>query len=324
MLYFHIKGRNITKEKQGNPVLQVKMKQGMKAGIKQKCPTGIRILLGDRKSRILEGITKTQQGLEIGPSHSPCVPKRKGYCVEIVDYLDREGLREHYKGHDVDLDAIEEVDYVWNGGSYLELIQKPGFYDYIIASHLIEHTTDFLGFLQDCSRLLKPDGVLKLAVPDKRYCFDHYRDVTGLSQVLNNAYNPAGLHSPGRVAEYLTNVVRKKEKISWKKPWISWLNRRDGAYTFIHGREEVKETVRRVREEQLYVDIHHYVFTPAAFELLIYDLRILGLTDLKIEKSYGTRGNEFIVALRRTQEKEQEDLRTRKKLLRKRSRQNRI
>lgn len=301
-----------------------KIKRGIKAVIMQRGPQCIVIRLQDRYDRILEGITKEQQGLEIGPSHNPCVPKRNGYCVETVDYLDREGLREHYKGHNVNLDAIEEVDYVWKGGSYLELIQKPGFYDYIVASHMIEHTTDFLGFLEDCSRLLKPDGVLKLAVPDKRYCFDHYRDVTGLSQVLNNAYNPAGLHSPGRVAEYLTNVVKRKDKISWEKPRLPWLNRCDSAYTFIHSREEVKETVRRVREEQLYVDIHHYVFTPAAFELLIYDLRILGLTDLKIEKNYGTIGNEFIVALRRTQDKEQEDLRTRKKLLRKRSRQNRI
>ena len=36
------------------------------------------------------------------------------------------------------LERIEEVDYVWRGESYLELIGKPAHYDWITASpHLI-------------------------------------------------------------------------------------------------------------------------------------------------------------------------------------------
>lgn len=296
----------------------------IKKYLKEKCPDSLLRAWGDREKRIMYGITTQQQGLEIGPSHSPLAPKRKGYHVEVADYLDREGLREHYQNHGVDLDAIEEVDYVWKGGSYYKLIGKDKYYDYIIASHMIEHTTDFLGFLQDCSKMLKEDGVLKLAIPDKRYCFDHFRDVTGVSQVLNNSYNPAGLHSPGRVAEYLTNVVKRRGRISWKKPLFPFLNRRNRDYTFIYNRQEVQDIVRRVREDGEYVDIHHYVFTPASFELLIYDLRTLDLIDLAIEKNYGTRGNEFIVVLRKTAEKPVLDTELRKKMLKKRNRESRL
>lgn len=38
-----------------------------------------------REKKFLDGIRKEQKGLEIGPSHSPVVPKKEGYHVETVD-----------------------------------------------------------------------------------------------------------------------------------------------------------------------------------------------------------------------------------------------
>lgn len=279
-----------------------------------------------RETLIRNGITKEQTGLEIGPSHHPIVSKREGYNVEIVDWLDQQGLREHYKGHGVDLDAIEEVDYVWKGGSYYQLIGKKEYYDYIIASHMIEHTTDFLGFLQDCSKMLKPDGVLRLAVPDKRYCFDHFRDVTGLAEVLNNFYQPNTLQLEGNVAEYHMNVVSYKNKISWDKEFGRFSNLASNRkhYSFVHSLEQVKETMRLVNEEKEYRDIHHYVFTPSSFELLISDLRMLGLLDMEIVEKYETRGNEFLVTMKKTEHNYMIDSESRKQLLRKRHRENKL
>lgn len=45
-----------------------------------------------REKKFLDGIRKEQKGLEIGPSHSPVVPKKEGYHVETVDWLDQAGL----------------------------------------------------------------------------------------------------------------------------------------------------------------------------------------------------------------------------------------
>lgn len=280
-----------------------------------------------REVRFLDGITKEQKGLEIGPSHSPVVPKREGYHVETLDWLDQAGLRERYKNDHVDLDAIEPVDYVWKSGSYSRLIQKSDYYDYIIASHMIEHTTDFAGFLQDCSNLLHEEGILRLAVPDKRYCFDHYRYTTSLAEVLNNAYMPNDLQSVGNVAEYYMNVVSRKGQISWKKPvlpgWDFLMKRRGKDYRFLHDKQTAMDGMRRVCEKQ-YIDIHHYVFTPASFALLIYDLRVLEVIDMKITHMWNTRRNEFIVTLQKTKERAELDFRYRQRLLRARDRQNRI
>ncbi len=280
-----------------------------------------------REMRFLDGISREQKGLEIGPSHHPVVPKRNGYCVETVDWLDQEGLREHYKNDGVDLEAIEPVDYVWKGGSYYELIQKSNYYDYIIASHMIEHTTNFVGFLQDCSKLLKEEGLLRLAVPDKRYCFDHYRYTTSLAEILNNAYTPNHLQSVGNVAEYYMNVVSRKGRISWNKPIFSILDfamrHQKTNYKYLHDKTIVMDGIRRVCAGE-YIDIHHYVFTPASFALLIYDLRILEMIDMKIVHMWNTRRNEFIVTLQKTHEKAQENLSYRQRLMRLRDKQNRI
>jgi hypothetical protein len=80
-------------------------------------------------------------GLEIGPLHRPVAPKRDGYQVDILDYSDAEALREKYRPDPhVDASLIEDVDYVSDGRSMLDVIGERAKYDWIVASHVIEHT----------------------------------------------------------------------------------------------------------------------------------------------------------------------------------------
>lgn len=65
-----------------------------------------------------------------------------------------------YKDHHVNLNNIEEVDFVWRDENYSELTGKSKYYDWIIASHVIEHTPDLIGFLNDCDAILKDEGVI--------------------------------------------------------------------------------------------------------------------------------------------------------------------
>jgi len=59
-----------------------------------------------------------------------------------------------------------------------------GTFDAFIASHVIEHTTDLIGFLDTAETLLCPSGIVILAIPDKRYCFDYFRPLTTTGEVL--------------------------------------------------------------------------------------------------------------------------------------------
>src|SRR5260221_13919648 len=125
-----------------------------------------------REEIIMAHVKRDGLGLEIGPSYAPIAPKKQGFRVHVLDYCDQNALIEKCRPAGLNVDNIEGVDFIWDGRPYADLVGQRNVYDWIIASHVIEHTTDLIGFLNDCDSLLKKDGILSLAVPDKRFCFD--------------------------------------------------------------------------------------------------------------------------------------------------------
>ncbi|MBI4858866.1 MAG: glycosyltransferase, partial [Candidatus Riflebacteria bacterium] len=59
-------------------------------------------------------------------------------------------------------------------------------FDFLIASHVLEHLADPLTALVEWHRVVRPGGKLLLAVPDKRFTFDRDRPRTPLSHLLWN------------------------------------------------------------------------------------------------------------------------------------------
>lgn len=246
----------------------------------------------DRKDKIFFYIDKNKPGIEIGPSHNPLAPKKEGYQVHIIDHMNREQLIAKYKDHNVDIQNIEEVDFVWNGESFCELTGKSKFYDWIIASHVIEHTPDLIGFLNSCEEVLKETGVLSLVIPDKRYCFDHFRPIAGLAKILDSHYQGNRIHSAGTVAEYFLNVVSKAGIIAWTPDTL-------GDYSLVHGLDDAKRGIDAVLNHQAYLDVHAWCFVPHSFRLIIHDLFCLGLTQLKEVDFFPTENHEFYMTLSR-------------------------
>jgi hypothetical protein len=244
----------------------------------------------DRKQKALRHIKPTGHGIEIGPGHNPIAPKKEGYNVHIIDHMSREELIAKYKDHHVDLANIEEVDFVWQGGSYPELVGKTKHYDWIIASHLIEHTPDLIGFLNDCDSILKEDGVISLVIPDKRFCFDHYRPITGLSRIIDSHFWECTRHTPGTVAEYFLNVVSQSGKIAWN-------SHTHGEHVFVHSIDDALQGIQSALHGNTYLDVHAWCFVPHSFRLIIHDLHSLGLISLKELDFYSTDGCEFFVTL---------------------------
>src|SRR5690348_699310 len=109
-----------------------------------------------KKSRadyILANINKGGVGVEIGPSHRPLAPKSMGYRTHVIDHMTKDELKVKYENANVALENIEEVDFVWRGESYAELTKRSKYYDWIIASHVIEHVPNLIGFLSDCDQI---------------------------------------------------------------------------------------------------------------------------------------------------------------------------
>jgi predicted SAM-dependent methyltransferase len=245
-----------------------------------------------RNDRIFADIDTSGLGLEIGPSYNPVAPKRAGFKVEIVDHLDRAGLVEKYTAHGVDVGGIEEVDYVWQGQPLSALVGQAGRYDWIIASHVIEHVPDVVGFLNECRTLLKPGGTLSLAVPDKRFCFDYFRPLSTTGEALQAHAEGRTRHPPAWVFDYFSSAARLGDAITWAKG-------SRGALSQIHSIEEAHRFFAWSRQDDApYIDIHAWRFTPTSFRLLLQDLRTLGVTELAESSFFDSVGCEFFVSLR--------------------------
>lgn len=244
----------------------------------------------DRKEKLIKHINPNGQGIEIGPGANPIAPKKDGFKVHIIDHMSREQLLVKYKEHNLDLKQIEEVDFVWQGEGYADLTGKRGFYDWVIASHVIEHCPDLIGFLKGLSDILTDDGVVSLAIPDKRYCFDHFRPITSISKIIDAHLNKHSIHTPGDVAEYFLNVVSKGGSIAWSV-------NASGEYKFCHTLVNAIQGMNSVVNEKAYLDIHAWCFVPHSFRLIIHDLFSLGLIPLKELEFFQTEGCEFFMTL---------------------------
>lgn len=244
----------------------------------------------DRRTQLLALIDPGGLGLEIGPGFNPLLPKADGYRVETLDHATQDELRAKYAGAPgVDPARIEPVDHVWRGGSLLQTIGAAERYDWIVASHVIEHVPDPLGFLLDCQQLMKPGGTLALAVPDKRHTFDLLRTLSSTGDVLQAHLERRQRHPPGRIFDELAyNVVRDGR--------IAWGPDDTGALAFFRPLADARALYEHVQRTQDFIDIHAWQFTPSSFRLIVSDLHAVGALALR-ETAFQARTGEFLCGL---------------------------
>jgi hypothetical protein len=137
---------------------------------------------------------------------------------------------------------------------------------------------------------LKPDGVLSLIVPDKRYCFDAVSPVTTTGEILDAAEQRRRQPSPGKVFDHFANAVRCDGAIAWSP-------QKQGSLEYVHDWQTAVDYWQRARTGTDYIDVHSWRFTPDSFRLVLNDLRSLGLTELTILAEFDTEGCEFYVTL---------------------------
>jgi predicted SAM-dependent methyltransferase len=214
-------------------------------------------------------------GLEIGPSYNPLMPKSEGFRVEVLDHANQETLFEKYRKHpDVDWQKIEKVDYVSDGRRMSEIIGDVKRYDYIVASHVIEHVPDMIGFLQDCETLLKEDGVLVLAVPDKRYCFDVLRPVSTIGNIIQAYIEKRTRHTPGTIFDHIfMSAAREGHSV--------WSEADSGPIGVMYPATFATDSLKWSTSGTGYNDAHAWQYTPSSFRLAIQMMNYLGYLSLK-------------------------------------------
>ena len=238
----------------------------------------------------------TGAGLEVGPLYKPVVPRALA-DVRYVDVFDRTQLAANYAGHAlVDPDLIPDIDYVLLDDGRVRTIPEAAAgarFDWVVASHVIEHVPDAIGWLDQIAQVTSDGGALVLVVPDRRYCFDIHRPGTTVGAMLQAHEQGDDRPSVRAVYDHYRSHVFTDTAEAWK-----------GRPPTYERRSRPLEVVLRHLEEARageYVDSHVWTFTPDSFVDQLVELRTLGLSEWAVDRLRRTRPGslEFHVVLRR-------------------------
>ena len=260
-----------------------------------------------RQQEILRFIPPGTRGIEIAPWHNPIVPAGGDRQAVALDILDRAALvaRSETMPEIAPemIAAISEVDLLGSACDIVELAaarfgpETP--FDFVVSSHNLEHLPDPVRFLRGCEAVLMPGGIVSMAVPDKRACFDFFRphNNTGdwlqafherrerpaYSQAFAQLAYSAALHEGAAVSAAFSindkpdHIGLTGDVVQAYATWRDWIDRGDDQYH----------------------DVHCWTFTPASLELMLTELALLGLLNLDIVEVTAPSGFEFYVHLRK-------------------------
>jgi SAM-dependent methyltransferase len=146
-----------------------------------------------------------------------------------------------------------------------------GTYDFVLASHILEHVANPLRALEEFHRVLKPRGWAIVLVPNQMYTFDHRRPVTTFAHLLADL--SAGMDESDLT--HLEEIVALHD-LERDKPAGS--------------REEFRERCLRNAEVRC---MHHHVFS---LDLLERAVRHAGFRPLY---RHGSWDNHLLIVARR-------------------------
>lgn len=181
-------------------------------------------------------------GVEIGALHRSMPLDAQ---VIYLDHYKTEELRQAYAG-DPRVSSIRQVQIAWKNGTYPFFDDNA--FDFVINSHVLEHVANPGKQIEEWLRIVRPDGILYMIVPDKNYCFDRRRKTTPVEHLLT---------------EYADNIT--EVSIDHYEDYIVNTNGEDSIK-----RDTSETAIRRAWEDQ--DSIHVHTFEPNSLKMLFDEL----------------------------------------------------
>lgn len=251
----------------------------------------------DRKQLITNGIQlNDQKGLEIGALNSPLVTKLES--KDQVFYVDRattQELRDSFNNSlHVKPDDIIDVDYVCLETSLIDAVNGSSF-DYVIASHVIEHVPDMIGWLKEIAEVLRDGGILSLAIPDKRFTFDICKELSSAGKLLEAYLQHQRRPTVADVFDHFSLSTTIDLGAAWNETLdVTMLQPIDDL-------QKAYEIALDSASGNRYYNIHSHIFTPTSFLNIIEIFTRIGLMDYRVRDFHTTLPytNEFFIQLER-------------------------
>ena len=252
----------------------------------------------DRKDYLLRRLNPSMKLIEIGPSHRPLLPKHAGWNTMVVDHASRAELVAKYATQSVEIADIEDVDVIWSGGDLVAKFPEgsAGTFDAIFASHVLEHMPDPISFLQSAQTLLKPNGLVILALPDKRYMFDFFGPLTTTGDWLTAHETKAITHSRRAGFNHVAYNITNGGRITWD--YTLPPDELKFAHTLADAGKHFEANTDTGHGHH-YHDYHAWRFTPSSFMLLMLETAVLRDIDLRVMECTPPLEYEFFVVLTR-------------------------
>ena len=220
------------------------------------------------------------RGLEVGALDRPLIPKTR-FAVAYLDQADRADLASRYTGHGVVQSVLVEPDYVVGEGTY-SAATGGRIFGYAVASHVVEHVPDMVGWLWELWSVLDDGAVLALAVPHAERTFDSRRRLSTMAELADAYFSRLVRPSPRQIIDAMMGSA-------------------------LHHGTDVAEQIfqafhlaNHTRKTGLYADMHCNTFTPDSFAGLLANLDHCGLLGFDLLRLGTTPlDDEFTVHLRR-------------------------
>nr|WP_246690269.1 methyltransferase domain-containing protein [Methylorubrum populi] len=236
-------------------------------------------------------------GVELGPLSRPIVLKSDGNVL-YADHLSTEGLRHQYRDHPTlgpdGIEGIVPVDVVLGEGGLPRALGSRGPVDYIVASHVVEHVPDAIGWLRECGEALNEGGVFCLMVPDKRFTFDHFRTPTSVGALVAAHLLRLRTPPPEAVYEHFARACEVDVPATWR-------GQRVPDRPIVGGPPAALDATATAVASGRHIDVHCTVFTPYSFGRVLTELLALDLLPFECAALEPTRPceSEFFVLLRK-------------------------
>jgi hypothetical protein len=255
-----------------------------------------------RRERILEIVQPHgKRGIEVGALTRPIVTRADG-DVLYADHFSTEELRKKYRDDSSvnfnDFNDLVDVSIVTGRRSLSEAVGGAETFDYIVASHVLEHIADPIGWLLGCLNILNDRGIIFLALPDRRFTFDRFRVDTTAGEMIANYHSRANFPTPWQIFEYNARSTH----CSPADVRNIWNGERDD-FDFSN-EKRLKEALRLefdVTCNNTYLECHCSTFTPYSFSKIIFELILLGVIPVEVVRIEPTplRDAEFFAVLRK-------------------------
>jgi hypothetical protein len=245
---------------------------------------------------ILKSVHREAVILEIGGGYNPVFTKAHYPNVYHLDHCNQQALQAKYRSDPLVADLvhrIQPIDFVANGLPIEELVPPHLRFDVVFSSHALEHQVDLIRHFHSLQTVLKPEGRALMAIPDYRRCFDALRFPTLSSDAIAVYRRHPSVHS-GR--QIMDSMCRRVDLNPGRK--LRAIDLSVARFT-----KSLRESYRAMlASEQAgapYEDVHAWVFCPESFELLMIELFLLELTELRATYISMPYGPQFFVKLER-------------------------